>query len=381
MFDYIVQPNDTIYSITRLFGITTAQLLSVNPELQYGGGIAVGQTLNIPQAGGARPVIEVNGDAYPTVSDNVLENVLPYLTYLSILSYNIRPDGTLSSLDDSRLIGMARQNGVAPLMVITNIDPSIDPLTGFSGALTHTLLSDARLSQTLIANIIATLGEKQYYGVNISLLELYPSDYIAFAGFLQALTLQLHPLNYILVVSPRINTLLEQQAALIQANSYFPFNNNLDRLILRTTEWVCTFEYREISYIDELQAAIDFTTPFISNPKVLLSIPGCCYDLMPGPEYSELYRILTSAQADELVLETGGTFRIDPRSRRSYFTYFSDDGVLHEVVCQSDTNLRAPLDLVEAYNLGGVSFHTIEDFSVASYQMVTAEFVVRKASL
>ncbi len=381
MFDYTVQPNDTIYSITRLFGITTAQLLSVNPILQYGGGIAVGQTLHIPQLEAVRPVIEVNGDTYPTVSYEVLWNALPYLTYLSILSYNARPDGTLAAIDDTRLIGTARQRGVAPLMAVTNIDPSIDPIAGFSGELTHTLLSDAALSQTLITNIIATLNEKQYYGVNINFTELYPSDYIAFAEFLQSLARQLHPLNYVVILSPRISILIEQQAALIEANLHFPFNLNLDRLILRTTEWVCTYEYREMSYIDELQAAMDFATRFISSPKLLLSIPGCCYDWRLGAQFSELYGLLSSAQADELVLETGGVFRIDPRSRTSHFTYFSEDGAFHEVLCQSDTNLRAPLDLVEAYNLGGVSFHTIEDFSVASYQMVTAEFEIRNTSL
>ncbi len=381
MFDYTVQPNDTIYSIARLFGITTAQLLSANPILQYGGGLAVGQTLHIPQLEAVRPVIEVNGDTYPTVSYEVLWNALPYLTYLSILSYNVRPDGTLSSIDDTQLIGTARQRGVAPLMTVTNIDPSIDPITGFSGELTHALLSDAALSQTLITNIIATLNGKDYYGVNINFAELYSSDYIAFAEFLRSLATQLHPLNYIVVGSPRISVLIEHQTALIEANSFFPFNSSLDRLILRTTEWVCTYEYHEMSYIDELQEAIDFATRLISSPKVLLSIPGCCYDWRLGAEYKELYRLLSSAQADALVLETGGVFRIDPRSRTSHFTYFTQDGALHEVLCQSDTNLRAPLDLVEAYNLGGVSFHTIEDFSVTSYQMVTAEFEIRNTSL
>ncbi|MEL7602549.1 MAG: LysM peptidoglycan-binding domain-containing protein [Bacillota bacterium] len=373
MFDYIVLAGDTIYSITRLFGITTAQLLAANPELQSSA-ITIGQALHIPQTEPVRPVIEVNGYASTTISPEVLENMLPYLTYLSILSYDVRADGTLPPIDDTWLIEAAREKGVAPLMVVTNIDPA----TGFSGELAHILLSDPEIYQRMIDNIVARFQEKNYFGININFTELYPSDYTALAGFLQALTLPLHALGNILVVTPRIRILIEQQAALIEANSYVPFNSVVDRLILRTTEWVCTYEYRETSYIDELQEAIDFATQFISSPKLLLSIPGCCYDLRLGAEYSELYGLLSSAEADALVQQTGGVFRNDPRSRTSHFTYFGDDGMFHEVLCQIDTDLRAPLDLIEVYNLGGISFRTIEDFSVVSYQMVTARFEISK---
>ncbi|HWR22845.1 MAG TPA: LysM peptidoglycan-binding domain-containing protein [Feifaniaceae bacterium] len=377
MFDYTVQPGDTIYSVTRLFGITTAQLLAANPYLQDGA-IAIGQTLGIPQVAPVRPVIEVNGYAPTTVDPGVLKNVLPYLTYLSILEYDVRTDGTLPPADDAWLVETARQHGVAPLMVV-NINPNADPANGFSGELAPPL-SDPELSKKLIDSIIATLEEKQYYGVNMNFTELYLGDYSALLTFLQDFTAQLHPLGYIMVAAPRIRTLIENQEAFVRGNAAVPLNSMVDRLIL-STEWACTYEYREASYIDELQQAIDFMIQFVSSPKILLSIPGCCYDWRLGPEYAELYRLLSSAEADALAQRTGGVFRIDPRSRTSHFTYFGDDGMFHEVLCQIDTNLRAPLDLVEAYNLGGVSFRTIEEFSTASYQMVTAEFEIRNTSL
>ena len=376
MFDYIVQPNDTIYSITRLFGITTAQLLLANPELQKES-IAVGQTLRIPQGELVRPVIEVNGYASVTVDPEELQSVLPYLTYLSILGYDIRADGTLPPVNDTWLIEAARQKGVEPLMVITNIDPNIDPVTGFSAELAHILLFDERVRRNMINNIVETLQQKNYSGVNVNFTEVYPSDYFSLAEFLRALTMRLHPLGLLLVIAPSISILIERQVPLTEANQYIPINSVVDRLILRTAQWVCTYEYSGTSYIDQLQQAIDFIIRFISSRKILLSIPGCCYDFRLGAQNNDLYSLLSSAQADALVQQTGGVFRIDPRSRTSHFTYFGYDGAFHEVLCQSDTNLRAPLDIVRAYNLGGVSFRTIEDFSVASYQMVTSRFEIQ----
>lgn len=373
MFVYVVQPGDTIYSITRLFGVTTAQLLLVNPRLADTS-LVVGQTLYIPEIRSVRPTIEVNGYVDLIVSDAALEEALPYLTYLSIVGYDARVDGTISTINETRLIRTARDKGVAPLMVVSNIDSN----GNFSPELVHTLLLDAVLSQSLIASIIATLHTKNYYGVNLNFTELYPEDYLAYSEFLNSLAMQLHPLGYIVVISPRISALIEGQDALIAADTQLPFNNSIDRLILRSTEWVCSYRQRELSYIDELQQAIDFVTQLVSSIKILISIPNCCYDFILTGQLNQLDRILSSAQADALVDQTQGIFRIDPRSRTSHFTYMDYDGIFHEVLCEIDTNYRAPIALVNTYNLGGISFRNIDDFSEASFQNVSAMFEIRK---
>ncbi len=147
-----------------------------------------------------------------------MEEALPYLTYLSVVGYDLRADGTLSSINETMLIEAARQKGVAPLMVVSNIDRD----GRFSPELAHTVLSDVMLYQTLINYIIATLKTKNYYGVNLNLTELYPNDYMFYAEFLQSLTKQLHPLGYIVVVAPRISALIEEQEALAVVNSQLP---------------------------------------------------------------------------------------------------------------------------------------------------------------
>lgn len=376
MFEYIVQPRDTIYSITRLFGITTAQLLLVNPGLAQTG-LVIGQTLNIPEFRRVRPTIEVNGYADIDVSDEALQQALPYLTYLSILGYNAREDGSLSSLDETRLIRIARSNSVAPLMVVSNIDSNGE----FSPELAHAILSDTVLFRTFVASVIAVLNAKKYYGVNVNFTELYTDDYLAYAKFLDYLAKQIHPLGYIVVVSPRINALIEGQEALIAADAQFPFNISIDRLILRRTEWVCYYHYREIPFIDELQQALDFAAQLISSPKILISIPNCCYDFITTSQQSQLDRLLTSAQADMLAYEANVAFLIDPRTRTSEFTYVDSNGQFHEVLCEIDTNFRAPIALVQTYNLGGVSFRNIDDFSAFSYQNVSSMFEIRKLSV
>lgn len=372
LFDYVVQPNDTIYSITRLFGITTAQLLALNPEIADRN-LTVGQTLRISEQRAVRPTIEVNGFTYPWIDATALALTLPYLTYLSISGYLITPDGLLLGFDETGVIEAARNRAVAPLMVVSN---ALADGTFFSD-LAHAVLSDAEQYQALILQIVAILKAKNYYGVNIN-FEVSPPDLFSFAEFLQVLTSHLRPLGYLLIVSSRISILLDEQQLLRSVDELFPFNNMMDRLLLRSSGWACAYRFGGPSYIDELQQAIDFAVQLISSPKILISIPNCCYDWRLTGQQSELYHVLSSAQADALVSHTGGVFRIDPRSRTSHFTYVDANGYFHEVLCEIDTNLRAPLDLIETYNLGGVSFRNIDDFSIISYQMVSAMFEIRK---
>ncbi len=375
MFEYIVQPGDTAYSISRLFGITTAALLSANPEITDINSIFVGQTLRIPGVRTLRRIIEVNGYAYPTVDEQSLKDVLPYLTYLSIIGFETNSDGTIAYIDDTMLLNTALLYNVASLMVVSNRDE----LGNYLGGLAHTLLSSETLQQTLINNILARLQDGNYYGVNVDFSELYIEDYSLYASFLQTLTQQLHPLGYIVVVAPRINIMLEQQELLERVNQAYFFNALMDRLIIRTTIWTCTYdESRTLSRIDELQQAVDFASDLISSNKILLTVPNCCYDWQVNGGEPSLYRSLSPAQADELLMTTRAKVRIDPKTQSSYFFYYAPDGVLHQVWCENETNLRGPLALVDTYNLGGVSFRTIDRFSMVSYRTLGSLYEIRK---
>ena len=368
-------PGDTIYSIARLYGLTTAALLGVNPEVTDIDSIIVGQKLRIPDIRLTRPVIEVNGYAYPTVDAQVLENTLPYLTYLSIIGCHTQPDGTLHHVDDLPMIATAQLFRVASLMVISNIGED----GTYSGALAHTLLTDEQIRQSLLSNIISHLQDSGYYGVNIDFSELYVEDYVPYASFLYALTSQLHPLGYIVVVAPRINVLLEEQEQLSLINQRYSYNSMMDRLIIRTTIWTCAAqEAGRLSLIDELQRAVDFASSLISSNKILLTIPNCCYDWAIRDNQFEFHRFLSPAQADGLLIETGAKVQVDPQTQSSYFYYYNEDGMLHRVWCENETNLRGPLALVATYNLAGISFRTIDRFSMVSYQTLGSLYEIRK---
>ena len=78
------------------------------------------------------------------------------MTFLSIFSYQVNTDGSLTGIPDEPLIQAARNAGVAPLMVITNIQEG----GGFSSDIAHAVLTDSQAQDNLINNITTTLRKR-----------------------------------------------------------------------------------------------------------------------------------------------------------------------------------------------------------------------------
>ena len=139
---YTVVRGDTLYTIARRFGITLNELITANPQITNPNLIQIGQVINIPNS---KPFIEVNGYAIANISTTTLQRTLPYLTYLSIFSYQAKSDGSLYILYENDLIAQSRNASVAPIMVVTNISTE----GGFDSDLASTILNSEEIQNTL----------------------------------------------------------------------------------------------------------------------------------------------------------------------------------------------------------------------------------------
>jgi spore germination protein len=210
---YTVKAGDTMYLIATNFGITLDQLIRANPSINNPNYIQVGKVINIPNT---KPTIEVNGYAIANISENTLQRTLPYLTYLSIFSYQAKSDGSLTPLFENSLINQARNVNVAPIMVVTNIGES----GGFDSDLGHTILTNNQVQETLINNIIRILTEKNYSGVDIDFEYLYPEDRVSYLNFLRNLKNKLTPLGLSLSVAVAPKYRDNQSGILYEAHDY-----------------------------------------------------------------------------------------------------------------------------------------------------------------
>lgn len=374
-FNYKIQPGDSMYSISQKFGIQLSELLEANPQIYNPNMLQIGQTIFIPLPPQNGKTIYVNGYVFPSVSENVLKNTLPYLTYLSIFSYQVRPDGSLKEINDSNLIQKARESGVAPIMVITNIEEG----SGFSSEVANEILTNKQVQDTLIDNIVSELEEKNYYGLDIDFEYIYPEDRQNYVDFISRVVNRLRPLGYTVSVALAPKTSSNQKGLLYEAHDYPSIGALVDHVILMTYEWGYTYgPAMAVAPINQVQKVLDYATGVIPSEKIFLGMPNYGYDWTFPFVRGSAARALTNNGAISQASKVGANIRYDNVSQSPYYNYYDSEGKKHEVWFDDARSINARLQLVDKYNLGGASYWTTNSFYAPNWQVLDSMYTVRK---
>ncbi len=374
-FNYTVQSGQSMYSIAQSFGIPLHVLLDANPQLTNPSALHVGQTIIIPLPPKKGKAIDVNGYVFPSVSDDVLQSTFPYLTFLSIFSYQVKSDGSLKSIEDARPVRMARQARVAPLMVITNIVEG----SGFSSELANTILTNRQVQDTLIENVVGILRKNDYYGLDIDFEYIFPKDKQNYVDFISRVVNRLRPLGYSVSVALAPKTSADQKGLLYEAHDYPAIGALADHVILMTYEWgYLRGPAQAVAPIDQVRKVLDYATSVIPSEKILMGMPNYGYDwTLPFVKGSSA-RPLTNYGAVLLAAQVGANIRFDNVSQAPFFNYYSSDGKKHEVWFDDARSIEARLELVEDYDLSGVSYWTTNNFFAPNWLVLDSMYSVKK---
>ena len=369
---YIIKAGDTLYNIARSYGIPLNTLISANPQISNPNLIQIGQVINIPNT---KPNIEVNGYTIANINETTLNRTLPYLTYLSIFSYQIKSDGSMYTLYEENLIQMARNQSVAPIMVITNILND----GGFDSDLASDILNNPQTQEILINNIISIVNAKNYYGIDIDFEYLYPSDRQAYINFLRNLKNRLTPLGKTLSVAVAPKYRDTQEGILYEAHDYQAIGEIADRVIIMTYEWGYIYgEPMAISPYSEVEAVITYAVTKIPSNKILMGMPNYAYDwIIPWVQGTSATPI-RNIRALEIAIENGANIMWDEKAQSPYFNYTDSSGISHVVWFDDAKSINARLGLVTKYNLAGVSYWTINNFYPVNWAVLSDNYNVTK---
>lgn len=186
MLIYIVKAGDTVSSIAGVYEVP-AEMIIFDNQLAEPYTLAVGQAIllntevslgmeneiQIPVSEEKRSVF-VGGYAYPFISRYVLEQTLPYLSDLYIFSYGFTTEGMLIPpiLDDTWMITLAKQYGVAPIMTLTPFGPDGQ----FNNRLISAVVNDLAARERLKNEIVGQIMERGFEGLDIDFEYILASD-------------------------------------------------------------------------------------------------------------------------------------------------------------------------------------------------------------
>lgn len=371
---YVVRRGDSLYSIARMYGTTVNAIQNAN-SLTDPSRLSVGQALVIP--GSANPMLqmEVNGYAYPNISASVLNEALPYLTFLSPFSWQITPTGALTPIDDRRMISAAYAAGTAPLLTVTNIGEK----GGFSSDIAHRLFTDQAVQDAFFANMLSVLRERRYYGVNLNIEYVYPFDRESYNGFLRRISEELHSRGYYLIsnVAPKISD--TQSGILYEAHDYAAHGRYCDRVVVMTYEWGYTYSAPQaISPVNRMRQVLDYAVTRIPSGKILMGFSNYGYNWRLPHRQGQAATVISNTAAQNLAAANYAEIRFDQRAQAPYFNYSDPSGVRHEVWFEDARSVRARLGLVSEYNLAGISYWTINFSNRAGFNVLESMYTVEK---
>lgn len=371
---HIVRPGESLYLIALQYQIPVSQIISANPQISDPARLMPGQTVNIPPRSVNFGPIEVNGYAFPNINMETLRKTLPYLTYLSIFSHQVNADGSLNEINDTPLIQAARNAGVAPLMVITNIGDN-----GFDSDLASTILSNESLQDVLLDNVVRILRQKNYYGLDIDFEYIYPRDREKYNNFLRKTVDRLRPLGYTITtaLAPKISA--TQQGTLYEAHDYPVHGELVDHVIIMTYEWGYTYSPPQaVAPLNEVRRVLSYAVTAIPRRKIMMGIPNYGYNwTLPFTEGSAAQTI-SNVGAVNLAAQVGAFIQYDPNAQAPYFRYYDSNGRQHEVWFEDARSILAKLALANEFRLGGISYWTINQFFPQNWLVLDSVYDIVK---
>lgn len=371
---HTVLAGESLYSIAQMYSVTVDAIAAANPQITNPAQIFAGQVLTIPLSDEKIGSIYVNGYVFPGISTDTLQKTLPNLTFISIFSYEVRADGSLSNLNDQPIIDAARAANVAPLMVITNIREG----GGFSGDIAHAVLTNEAAQNNLINNILQTLP-KGYYGINVDFEYIFPYDRESYNQFIARLTETLKAQGYIVTTSlaPKISA--DQQGTLYEAHDYPFHGRTVDFVILMTYEWGYTYgPAQAVAPLNEVRRVLDYAVTAIPPEKILMGIPNYGYDwTLPFVQGSSA-RVLSNTAAANLASSVGAEIKFDLKAQSPFFNYFDNNGNEHVVWFEDARSIRAKLYTVNEYGLAGVSYWTLNSYFPQNWIVLNSMYNVIK---
>lgn len=375
---YVVKPGDTVDFIAESHGISVSSVI-YNNQLVYPYPLAVGQALLLSSGETVAPSYPawVNGYAYPHIQQSVLNETLPYLSSLSVFSYGFTTEGDLipPKTDDAFMIRAALSEGVRPVLTLTPLGPD----GNFNNYLISAVVNNQEAKDNLLTNLLTTVQEKDFQGVDIDFEYIRPEDRIPFAEFVADVRNFLSPYGYHVSVAlaPKISD--TQAGLLYEGKDYRLLGEAADSVLLMTYEWGYTYgPPMAVAPVNKVREVVEYAVTRINPAKIDLGIPNYGYDwTLPFVQGSSRATTVSNQAAVQIAIEAGVPIQFDEVAKSPFFQY-EKNGQLHEVWFEDVRSYKEKFALLPEFGLRGMGYWQIMRFFRPNWLLLEDTFLIQK---
>ncbi|MBF8982441.1 glycoside hydrolase family 18 protein [Lutibacter sp. B2] len=373
---HYVRPGESLYTISKMYNVPVSEIIKVN-QITNPNQLYVGMRLYIPQK--IRPTVDVGAYVDPKLtrknSVQEVEKVGKDLTFLSIFSYAVNRDGTLTPIVDQPIINAAYRDDVAPLMVLTNYEDGT-----FSQDLATEILTDEALQDKVLDEAIKTMEQKGYLGLDFDFEYLGAENRERYNEFLRKAKVRLKEKNYFLSSALAPQTEANQKGILYEGHDYKAQGEIVDFIFFMTYEWGWSGgPPRPVAPIDQVRKVMEYAVSQVPRDKIMMGIPLYGYDwTLPYVKGGKFAKAISPQKAIELAEKYNVSIEYDQKTQSPHFNYTDEEGKKHEVWFEDARSIQAKFDLVKELGLRGFFYWVLGNDFPQNWLLINENFVVRK---
>ena len=335
---YTIKAGDTYYKLSITYGVSVSSIIAANPGVDpYN--LRIGQQIKIPtpkrhsvaawvpywKQQEAMTVIRQHADIFTTLS--------PFW-------YEVTPTGDLivyPNGEDSSVIQFARDRGIELIPLIAN---------SFNSQLVSTVLNDPIIRLQHVTNIVSKVTQMNYDGIEIDYENIAAADSNLFVLFLRELKAALTPLNKKLVVAIQARTSATSSGS-SAGHDYPGIGSAVDRvrLMLYDYSWETPGPIAPASWVKQV---LDYAVSVIPRSKLEAGLPTYGYDWGNQRIGISYDTAISTAQRFQVQI-------IEDSQNGPHYSYTDSSGVAHQVWFTNARNFSTFIDLVNQYNIRGIS--------------------------
>jgi spore germination protein len=373
---YFVQSGDSLYSISRRFGVSPQQLASVN-RININQPLNVGFRLYIPQ--GAKRNAEFNAYVEPrgTTVAPILETsareAAPYLTYLAPFSFQARRDGTLKEPLLNNFPAIARANRNVLMMVINNQEND-----QFSDELGRILLNDMAIQDRFLNNIVSTAKKYGFRDIHFDFEFLRPADREAYNNFLRKAKQRFSREGWLMSTALAPKTSATQKGKWYEGHDYRAHGEISDFVVIMTYEWGYSGgPAMAVSPIQQVRKVLEYAITEMPSNKILMGQNLYGYDWTLPFVQGTVAKAVSPQQAIQLAATHNVPIEYDPKAQAPHFRYTAG-GKQHEVWFEDARSIQAKFDLIKELKIRGMSYWKLGLAFPQNWLLIVDNFNVTK---
>ncbi|MEA4903038.1 glycoside hydrolase family 18 protein [Desulfitobacterium sp.] len=372
---HIVKSGETLYKIAQQYGISIQTLVQMN-NIKNPNNIPLGFRLILPTK--SKPSIYTGSYIDPkmtgTRSAKLVEKVGKDLTYLNLFSYQVQRDGDLTSLDDGSILNAARQNKVAPLLVLTNLENG-----QFKTDLATILFTNEQLQDRVLDQALEIMQLKGYRGLDVDFEYLGAENRELYVRFLEKAARRIKPLGYSLsvAVAPKISG--EQSGVLYEGHDYQGIGKIVDFMFIMTYEWGWSGgKPMAVAPLNQVRRVISYAVSVVPREKIMMGIPLYGYDWTLPYTPGKWAKSISPQRALELAQTYNVSIQYDTGVQAPWFRYHDEKGNEHEVWFEDARSIAEKFNLVKEFKLRGFYYWVLGHEFPQNWLLIEDNFVVKK---